>query len=108
MSKFENFLHRASQYQALTDPNSSDYDGQRRIILLDDIPDLTSDTVKSRFHELIEAYMNASELYLMVIIVSEAWMQTDKWRGQNETRLTNIRDVLPPALIDNPRCTLIE
>ncbi|KAG2220189.1 hypothetical protein INT45_005362 [Circinella minor] len=110
MSKFENFLHRASQYQPLSDPKLLNYDAQKRIILLDDIPDLTSDNVKTRFHELIEAYMHTSELYLMVIIVSEAWMQTDnnKWRGYNETRLSNIRDVLPPGLIDSPYCTLIE
>ncbi|KAI9274727.1 Rad17 cell cycle checkpoint protein-domain-containing protein [Phascolomyces articulosus] len=116
MKKFENFLQRATQLQPLYDPDTVDmnqYTGQqrqRRIILLDDIPDLTSDAVKSRFHELIEACINDTPPFLLVIIVSEAWMQNDstKWKQYSETRLTNVRDVLSPSLVDNPKCTVIE
>ncbi|KAI8138601.1 Rad17 cell cycle checkpoint protein-domain-containing protein [Fennellomyces sp. T-0311] len=108
MTKFENFVRRATQLQPLTDPNATNSD-QRRIILLDDIPDLMSDTARSRFHGLIESHLSDPRPFLIVIIVSEAWMQTEsRWKHFSETRLTGVRDVLSPALVDSPRCTVIE
>ncbi|KAI9493629.1 Rad17 cell cycle checkpoint protein-domain-containing protein [Zychaea mexicana] len=118
MTKFENFLIRATQLQPLSDPNDSSSaessNRQRRIILLDDIPDLTSEAVKARFHELIVYHLqNNTQPFLLVIVVSEAWMQTDstsRWwdANNNETRLTNVRDILPPAFVASPQCTVIE
>ncbi|KAI9009987.1 Rad17 cell cycle checkpoint protein-domain-containing protein [Phycomyces nitens] len=109
MDHFEEFMRRAIQVNSFDRPA---LDGARvhknpkmpgKVILLDDIPDLTTPTIKERFHRILRACTTNTNPVLVVIVVSEAWMETDlSWKKQTEEKLISLRDIVPEDIANGP------
>lgn len=101
INQFERFLQDAMKFQPLGTSSRS------RIILLDEVPDLTSDHIKSRFHELLINCISSKSPFLLVIVVSDAWTDPGA-RRRTDTVSLNMRDIVPAALVNDERCRTIE
>ncbi|KAL0077283.1 Rad17 cell cycle checkpoint protein-domain-containing protein [Phycomyces blakesleeanus] len=101
---FEDFMRRAIQLDTLNGsmaPKNTKM--PRKVILLDDIPDLTTAAIKDRFHRILRACLVNNNPVLVVIVVSEAWMETDlSWKIQSGDRLIGLRDIIPEDIKNSP------
>lgn len=110
MVKFSHFLKRSIESISL---NSSDSQQHKpKIILLDDLPDLTTSNIKYEFQSILKSYIESSYKFLLVIIISDAQMSTssNRFRGysQAETQLINVSDVLSQDIKTSGKCGIIE
>lgn len=106
IDKFENFLTNAMSLSALGSSNES---GRPRIILLDDIPDLTTNYIKSRFHQLLTNCISVKGPFLLVIVISDAWMDIGARRQYSmDTMLSNKIDIVPAEVLQSPLCATIQ
>ncbi|KAI8890873.1 Rad17-domain-containing protein [Backusella circina FSU 941] len=96
MERFEDFMHGTILRQTLNQNN------RKKMILLDDIPDLTSSLIKDRFHEILTRYILDRHPFFMVITISEATSDSvSSTYNSTETRMTQAHDVLPDSLTDS-------
>ncbi|KAF8908184.1 Rad17 cell cycle checkpoint protein-domain-containing protein [Gymnopilus junonius] len=143
-TKFEAFLTRASTCQSIFDhpaansnsiPSSStqtqtskpQQQQHRRIILLEDLPNILHPPTQTKFHDALTALVSAppsSPPVPLVIIVSDAGMRgemgddgergagagteigTGSWRGSRD-KVMDVRSVLPRSLVGGPYVTEI-
>jgi hypothetical protein len=103
MTRFEQFLNQSIRTSALNDDTCS-----KKVILVDDIPDLTTDSVKAQFHSILHACAEISLPFLIVFITSDSWTISTTHQKNYDTRLTSIRDLIPSELSDDRRIHTIE
>ncbi|ORZ09831.1 Rad17 cell cycle checkpoint protein-domain-containing protein [Absidia repens] len=106
MEKFSRFLHRSINTATLTTEQQ-----KPRIILLDDIPDLTTPYIKQKFQSLLKAYIESNCAFLIVLVHSVAQMATELGRKRFsswETQLTKLHDLVTTDLRLTGRCGTIE
>lgn len=108
IDKFAQFLHRAIHSSNL----STTQQPKPRIILLDDLPDLTTPFVKQKFQSLLESYIQSNHAFLIVIVHSNAQMDVGFGRqhrySSKESRLTTLNDIVTQHLRNNRRCEIVE
>lgn len=102
MERFRQFLHQ-SIHQSTFDEQYN-----KKIILVDDMPDLTTNSVKSQFHSILQTCLNSPVPFLIVFIVSDVWLSTESVQKSYDTRLVSIRDLIPPGLSIDQRLQTIE
>ncbi|KAG0745053.1 hypothetical protein G6F57_009109 [Rhizopus arrhizus] len=103
MTRFEQFLNQSIRTSALNDDTCS-----KKVILVDDIPDLTTDSVKAQFHSILHACAEISLPFLIVFITSDSWTISTTHQKNYDTRLTSIRDLIPSELSDDRRIHTID
>lgn len=110
MSKFEQFLRRATHLDTLENPEEESNKQAGRIILLDDIPDLLEETSKVQFHAALQSVSNIRTACLLVVVVSEAWTAVEGSRSSKSTeaQLAGLRDIVPQSILESPACKVIE
>ncbi|CEI96133.1 hypothetical protein RMCBS344292_10300 [Rhizopus microsporus] len=102
MERFRQFLHQ-SIHQSTFDEQYN-----KKIILVDDMPDLTTNSVKNQFHSILQTCLNSPVPFLIVFIVSDVWLSTESIQKSYDTRLVSIRDLIPPELSIDQRLQTIE
>ncbi|KAI8337559.1 Rad17 cell cycle checkpoint protein-domain-containing protein [Chlamydoabsidia padenii] len=106
IDKFSQFLHQA--VHTTTTLNRQ----KPKIILLDDIPDLTTPIIRQKFQSLIQSYVQSKRTFLLVIVHSEAQMDTGFGRqnrySSRETRLTTLNDIVSKDIRITNRCGIVE
>ncbi|ESK91582.1 hypothetical protein Moror_2500 [Moniliophthora roreri MCA 2997] len=117
--KFEMFLNRAANCHTVF-PSSSkqkDKSGGRRVILLEDLPNIGNSTIRARFHTVLQATVNSSngDSVPIVIVVSDPGMRGEAedeklasgmWRRDND-RAVDAQSVLPKDMLNGPFVTHI-
>jgi hypothetical protein len=97
MDRFGSFMQGNILGQSL------DCKHRKRMILLDDVPDLTSSVVKDRFYEIMDRCVRGPQPFLMVIVMSDATSNSvSSTYNSVETRITQAHDILPDSLIESP------
>ncbi|CAO3699768.1 unnamed protein product [Rhizopus microsporus] len=102
MERFRQFLHQ-SIHQFTFDEQYN-----KKIILVDDMPNLTTNSVKNQFHSILQTCLNSPVPFLIVFIVSDVWLSTESIQKSYDTRLVSIRDLIPPELSIDQRLQTIE
>lgn len=69
-----------------------------KLIFIDDIPDLTTLEVKQQFHSILRSCLNMPASFLLVFVVSNAYMDSVYQRGNHDGKLSNMIDILPKDL----------
>jgi hypothetical protein len=92
MSLFNQFLF----FSILKDDSS-----RRKLIFVDDIPDLTTFEVKQQFHNVLRSCLNMPAAFLLVFVVSDAFMESQ--RGSYDGKVNNMIDIMPRDLEDDQR-----
>lgn len=67
------------------------------MILLDDLPDLTTDDVKQTFYQILKDCLEITRPFLIVMVVSDSVTNLDSSKNY-EKRTNYLNDVLPPDL----------
>ncbi|KAI9469929.1 MAG: Rad17 cell cycle checkpoint protein-domain-containing protein [Benjaminiella poitrasii] len=81
----------------------------KKVILIDDIPDLTTDEVKRQFHTILKSCVESSIPCLIILIVSDAWMESTRYNPRNyDTKINNINDIIPKELENDKRIKQIK
>ncbi|CAO3644263.1 unnamed protein product [Cunninghamella blakesleeana] len=92
MTKFKEFIKRSVESPSLNSSNKP------KLILLDDLPDLTTPDIKYEFQSILKSYIESKYRFLLVIVISDAQMSTSSNRytgsSQAETQLIKISDIL--------------
>lgn len=110
-AKFQNFLTRSSSYAALDfAPGPSTPSQTRRLILVEDFPNLQHAQTKEAFHSALEDFVHspAASSCPLVLIMSDAGTrgETDTEGGARYSKGRNdsldIRTVLPKSLEGSP------
>ncbi|KAG0173033.1 Cell cycle checkpoint protein rad17 [Apophysomyces sp. BC1034] len=108
ISKFEEFLLRSTAMPTFAiDAEQT----RKKIILIDDLPDITTDDTKSRFQALLRTCLteNSSVPSLLVLVFSDVWTDPTSLRGRGaEIQLSSIRDFIPRDILHSPQCGLVE
>ncbi|KAI9304902.1 Rad17 cell cycle checkpoint protein-domain-containing protein [Cunninghamella echinulata] len=109
MTKFSHFLKRSIETISL---NTHDRQQHRpKIILLDDLPDLTTTTIKHEFQSILKSYIASNYRFLLIIVLSDTQISNSnrsKAYYQMETQLTNISDILTHDIKTSGKCAVIE
>ncbi|KAI7892842.1 Rad17 cell cycle checkpoint protein-domain-containing protein [Mucor mucedo] len=100
MESFRRFMDKAISFNTL---ESVDRPNNGKIILMDDIPDLTTFKVKQEFYSIIQTCLDSSKKFLMVIIASDSYANSDDTHMQNQARI-----IAPDSLKIDPRVEFIE
>jgi hypothetical protein len=74
-----------------------------KLIFVDDIPDLTTLEVKNQFHTSLRSCLNMPAAFLLVFVVSNAYMESTYQRGSYDGKLNNMIDIMPRDLEDDQR-----
>ncbi|KAI8992572.1 Rad17 cell cycle checkpoint protein-domain-containing protein [Pilobolus umbonatus] len=105
MDSFSQFIYQSIKTNTLMDAHTL----RQKVILVDDIPDFTTESVRNQFHSVIRHCLNMPQRFLIVIVISEAWTEIGAYHQvNNETRITTVRDILPNDLVNDDRITRIE
>ena len=128
--KFQTFLTRAASCRPLFAPSSMTPHGSqstqssrtsqvsgastqfsgRRIILLEDLPNILHAPTQTSFHDALEAFVAAHEASVvpLVLIISDAGLRGEgaegdvpRWRSRGKEAM-DVRNVLPPSLLNSP------
>lgn len=115
MHKFEGFLARSSQSalslsSAEPGPSKESTARKKRVILLEDLPNILHQETQSAFHSAIKTFLDSPFGVPLVIIISEVFvkgMARDERLGVNGDLSSNkeeisIRTALPSSLINGP------
>ena len=117
-SKFEAFLARASSYGNIFGSSSSTQtESKKRIILLEDLPNILHTDTRSQFHDTIQALLDVqqSEPVPIIFIVSDTGTRGEAsderlatgFGGRNNDHVIDIRTVLPKNILCGPYVTQI-
>ncbi|KAJ7211337.1 Rad17 cell cycle checkpoint protein-domain-containing protein [Mycena pura] len=121
-SKFEAFLARASMCRTIFDDASESSSPQsqssrRRIILLEDLPNILHANTRTRFHVALQSLVMSSALnpVPVVIVVSDAGMRGEASDerlangsyGKDRDDVLDIRTILPKDILNGPYVTQI-
>lgn len=117
-TKFEAFLARASTCHNVFGSSSSAQSSNRRIILLEDLPNILHPKTQTQFHEALHALVSAQSpnSVPVVIIISDSGMRgeaSDERRtdgggwGKDKSQIIDVRTVLPKDLLGSQYVTEI-
>ena len=108
---------RTSQVQASSSSSSRGASSSRRkVILLEDLPNILHPATQSSFHAALDDFVRAPDggVSPLVIIVSDAGLRGEdaeeggaRWRSRSKDAI-DVRNVLPPHLLDSPYVTQIK
>ncbi|ORZ02293.1 Rad17 cell cycle checkpoint protein-domain-containing protein [Syncephalastrum racemosum] len=105
MHVFEEFLLKSIQYS----PLKSTQRRKKRIILLDDLPDLLYEASKDKFHALLHQALLSPEPILLCIVYSDASIYEPSRRLQTrDARPLSLNEIVPAAIQEHPLCSVIE
>jgi cell cycle checkpoint protein len=112
--KFETFLSRASSYSSLSFKSSTQLT-TKRLILLEDLPNILHLGTRETFHSALESFVHATPTCPLVIIVSDSGTRGEArdsaggWQaGGSKDVAIDIRSVLPKSLLGGPYVTEIK
>ncbi|KAI8093449.1 Rad17 cell cycle checkpoint protein-domain-containing protein [Halteromyces radiatus] len=108
MKRFSEFLRLSIQTGSL---NTDHQQQRRKIILLDDLPDLTTSYIKHEFQQLLKNYVESDYAFLIVIVHSYAHMVTGPGRYRQssmESQLIELQDIIPNDILVTGRCGIVE
>ncbi|RUS31460.1 Rad17 cell cycle checkpoint protein-domain-containing protein [Jimgerdemannia flammicorona] len=145
LRKFQEFISRANKYPSLIMSSSSLSDhtttvtdvflplspptsGQRpppsprKVILIEDIPNISSPPVKTLFHSILRAFLRSPRCrYPIVLIISDATIRntsdadgtgastaTSFARRREQESLADVRTVVPPDVLNAPGCRRVQ
>lgn len=113
-TKFRNFLARTSTYTSLDfDSAPSTSIRSRRLILIEDLPNLHHESTKEAFHSSLEDFVQTSVTFScpLVLIVSDDGIRgetdSDAQRTRGKSDSVSIRTVLSKSLQESPYVTTI-
>ncbi|KAI8353224.1 Rad17 cell cycle checkpoint protein-domain-containing protein [Blakeslea trispora] len=92
---FEQFIYGAKERNTINRPDD------KKIILVDDLPDMTTPQVKRDFQAILTRSLNHPMPSLVVIVISHAWMSSE--RKSYDTKLNNLMDIIPQGLEEDRR-----
>lgn len=99
MDTFRLFLDQATAFNTL---ESVDQPKQGKVILMDDIPDLTTMAVQQQFYSVIQSCLGSSKRFLIVMIASTSY-------SNSENKIQNYaRTIAPDSWKIDPRVEFIE
>lgn len=107
--KFQNFLLRAASYRPLL-ASSSTHTSTRRLIVLEDLPNILHPVVLQSFHAALLAFVDAppDDACPLVIIVSDAGMRgEDEDTSSSASAAISVRTVLPPQMLASAYVTQV-
>ncbi|KAF7325912.1 hypothetical protein MKEN_00442000 [Mycena kentingensis (nom. inval.)] len=116
-SKFETFLERALTCNTVFGPSSSQQ--KRRIVLLEDLPNILHGETRARFHAALQALVASPDPnpIPVVIVVSDAGtrgeaaderlMSGGGWKGRERDDALDVYTILPRELLNGPYVTQI-
>ncbi|KAI8640735.1 Rad17 cell cycle checkpoint protein-domain-containing protein [Parasitella parasitica] len=82
---------------------------QQQIIFLDDMPDITTEGIKQQLHSLLKNIVYSSAKFLLIIIVTDAWMESSSSSFTNyDSKLNRHIDILPTELNSDLRVRQIK
>lgn len=117
-TKFEAFLARTSTCHNIFASSSANQSSNRRIILLEDLPNILHTKTQTQFHEALHALVSAQSAnpVPVVIIISDSGMRgeaSDERRaegggwGKDKAQIIDVRTVLPKDLLGGQYVTEI-
>lgn len=74
MEVFKKFMQESTNLNTL---DSIDKPNNGKVILLDDLPDLTTDEVKMEFFSILKSCLNVSQKFLVVIIATDSYISQE-------------------------------
>ncbi|KAI8069422.1 Rad17 cell cycle checkpoint protein-domain-containing protein [Gongronella butleri] len=105
MTRFDRFMDRATRPFSLESR-------QPKIILFDDLPDLTTPSLLQQFVAILKSYVESKRDFLMIMVISESSMQQDdgrRWRQrQYESGLLTANQILTKDMLATGRCAELE
>lgn len=105
MHVFEEFLLKAIQYSPLKTTQRR----KKRIILLDDLPDLLYEASKDKFHALLHQALLSPQPILLCIVYSDASIYEPSRRLQTrDARPLSLNEIVPATIQEHPLCSVIE
>jgi cell cycle checkpoint protein len=119
-TKFEAFLTRASTCLDIFSASSSKNPVKKRVILLEDLPNILHQKTQTQFHEALSSLVTSppsNPPVPVIIIISDAGMRgeaSDERRaqgggwGKDRAQAMDIRTVLPKNLLGGPYVTEIQ
>ncbi|OBZ88643.1 Cell cycle checkpoint protein RAD17 [Choanephora cucurbitarum] len=102
MRQFEQFINLSIRRHTLSN------EFNRKVIFIDDLPDITTPQVRRDFHTILRNCLHIPIPFLMVFVISHAWMTTTQNRHAYETKLNNTMDIIPQELEQDRRVTHIK
>jgi len=124
LNKFEAFMTRASSCNDLFQQNSAgpskpSQTSKRRVVLLEDLPNILHSKTQAQFHDTLRALVNCTPSnppVPLVLIISDTGMRGEarderisegRGMGSDKLQTLDIRTVLPRELIGGPYVTEI-
>lgn len=110
--KFHAFMNRASGMTALaTSSKTNNKEPSRRVILLEDLPNLLHGPTLQTFQATLKDRIENSE-YPIVLIISDAGSRGEHrdeegWLGR-QSSVMDVRTIIPPGLLQSPYVTRVE
>lgn len=102
MESFRIFMDKAIGFNTMGSTNTS----SKKVILLDDIPDLLVDSVKKEYIDILQSCLNSSKKFLIIIVASDAHTMNDDYAVSRKVNLARI--IAPDSLKIDPRVEFIE
>ncbi|CAO3621358.1 unnamed protein product [Mucor hiemalis] len=84
---FKKFMLEATYLNTL---DSLERPNKGKVILLDDLPDLTTDTVKTEFYSILQQCLSVQHKFLIVIIATDAYIETNNSDGGRKDGLARV------------------
>ncbi|KAI8982112.1 Rad17 cell cycle checkpoint protein-domain-containing protein [Mycotypha africana] len=98
MTKFEEFMHFAIRFEMLKDPQHTPETNEKKVILLDDIPDLTTDNVKHHFQHILQTALYSDAQFLVIMTINDT----------NDAKINNANDIIPKCFHTHPHVKFIK
>lgn len=77
---------------------------KKKLVFVDDIPDITTEDVKQRFHACLKSCLESSISFLLVLVISNAWMErSSRFNTSFGEKLNRVTDIIPKSLEDDKR-----
>ncbi|RCI04967.1 Cell cycle checkpoint protein rad17, partial [Rhizopus stolonifer] len=91
MNQFQHFLNLSIRRDTMQQYQKK---SKMKVIFVDDIPDITTPQVKRDFHSILSNCLNTPIRFLLVLVISGAWMESSHKRTY-DTKLNNLIDITP-------------
>jgi cell cycle checkpoint protein len=91
IDEFREFINKCIYFRSFGQKNTG------RVILLDDMPDLTTEDVKQTFHQILLNCLEIVRPFLIVMVVSDSVTDLDTNKSY-EKKTNYVNDVLPQDL----------
>ncbi|KAI8051789.1 Rad17 cell cycle checkpoint protein-domain-containing protein [Thamnidium elegans] len=102
MGSFRQFMDKAIGFNTLDNNNTN----SKKVILMDDIPDLLVESVKKEYFNILQSCLNSSKKFLIIMIASDAYTVNDDYAVSR--KVNHARVVAPDSLKIDPRVEFIE